>query len=140
MAALIVIIIIICFFVFAVINWETEDYSVSNSSKSKVISIDLTPYTWKEEFELAGVHIEPNPAYIIQFVKPKHPVKIYHEQDNKYSSRALAVFHEGYNIGYIKEDDIDEVNELRKKPHLVLIEKSEYQFGGYLYVSVNIYF
>ena len=120
------------------IGKENERKETKNSSK--VISIDLSPYTWKEEFELAGVHIEPNPAYIIQFVKPKHPVKIYHEQDNKYSSRALAVFHEGYNIGYIKEDDIDEVNELRKKPHLVLIEKSEYQSGGYLYVSVNIYF
>ena len=132
----VLILVIVCLIFVFLANSGKNETTVTG----KEVTIDLTPYTWKEDFELAGVHIEPNPAYIMQFVKPKHPVKIYNEQDNKYSSRALVILHEGFKIGYIKEDDIDEVNELRKKPHLVLIEKVEWQRSGYLYVSVNIYY
>ncbi|HNP68233.1 MAG TPA: hypothetical protein PKH16_10035 [Aequorivita sp.] len=126
--------------IWALLNWNTPNQSSKEGETSRVVSIDLTPYTWKEDFELAGVHIEPTPRYIINWVKPRHPVTIYHEKDNKYSSRALAVKHEGVHIGYIKEDDIDQVNELLKKPHLILIEKAELQGYGYLYVSINIYY
>ncbi len=116
-----------------------------NSVKSEVtgskttISIDLSQYTWKETFELAGVHIPERRSYILQFVKWRHPVLIYHETDNNFSKHALAVQHTSVIIGYVPECMIPSVRPLLAKKHQVLTENVDFT-GGYLDVKVSVYY
>tara|TARA_R100000306_G_C4378599_1_gene143143 strand:+ start:4139 stop:4549 length:411 start_codon:yes stop_codon:yes gene_type:complete len=109
------------------------------SVNGKEITIDLTPYTWKETFELAGVHIPERRNYILQFVKWRHPVLIYHESNNRFSKQALAVQHTSVIIGYVPEYMITEVRPLLEKKHQVLIESVDFS-GGYLEVKVSVYY
>lgn len=137
MFAFIIISIIVLFFV--VFSGLSKPIESTNTTYQKVYNIDLTPFSHHEEVEVVGVHLEENFGYILNFVKPRHPVKIIPEPDNKYSERALKVVHEDFCIGYISENDIDLIVPLINQNHLCLIGAVDMQ-GSYLYVSVKVYF
>ncbi len=57
-------------------------------------------------FELAGV-FSYRPA--AKHVQTKDHVTVVHEPDNAYDSRALAVKHAGYHVGYIRRVDQERI-------------------------------
>ena len=105
----------------------------------KVIDIDLSKYTYYDEFEITGVHINYRKEYIINFVKIKYPIKLQRERDNVYSENAIKIMCEGAHIGYVTELDVEEVGNIIEGDYFAFISVLDFD-GGYLDLHFKIFF
>lgn len=112
---------------------------LDSNNSSRTVTIDISRHTYKETYEVKGVHFDDRNNYIIRFCEPRHPVTIIHEKENKFSDLALQIMHQGVCIGYIAEGDNYDVFDLIQKDHTALLNSIDF-FDNYLDVYVDIYY
>jgi len=94
-------------------------------------------YDLYETFDVVGVHTSDNKHYILTCCNEMDVVKIRKEPHNRFNPRALAIDHEGYKIGYIRDADLDEVEELIKGSYMAGLKSIDYE-DDFLTVTLMI--
>ena len=129
--------IIVIIFIIAVYFFVTQD------SKPKYIEPKIETYTKKpvgkyiSDFEVVGIHALNIKTYIINSVILNNPVELIPEPTNTYSKKAIQVKIDGTYLGYISEDDVDEVHEIIKNPYLAWVSYKSFE-DDYLTLEIEI--
>ncbi len=87
-------------------NSHTQSKSTTYERK---VEYDLSKYTHYDEYEIVGITYEDRMTTILNFCKLHYPITLEHDVDNEYSDTAIRVLCDGMEIGYISDDDSDEV-------------------------------
>jgi hypothetical protein len=90
-----------------------------------------------EDFTLTGVHLPGRKKYILENCKEEDDIKLTPEKDNLVNPLAIAVEHEGEIIGYIADDDLEDVHNLMKFEYESHITNKDYD-GDFLNVGIEI--
>lgn len=116
-----------------------------NNDTPRVTSLKTTSKTenrelvgnYMSDFEVVGVHVKDRKWYVINHVIEHNPVELVPEPTNKFSKDAIMVEVNGVHVGYISEDDVDEVHEIIKGPHQARVLLKDYT-NGYLTLKIEI--
>jgi hypothetical protein len=114
-----------------------HDYSSTEILLEKIRSERRANYTSKDEFEVVGVHVQNRKNYIIDTCLEGSEVELVHEKGNRYSKRAVAVRHYDKRIGYIAEEDLDEIHMIISKDFDAYLSTVDFD-GAYLKVKITI--
>lgn len=121
---------------------ETEE-RIASSKKllskirdDKKNEADIKDKDFKNErlFTITGIHVGGRKNYILDYLTDFDEIKLKHEENNKYSDRAIVVKHGKKKIGYIPEKEVEGIHKILIKPHISRIYEIE-ERGNFVSVS-----